>query len=108
MFKKSAAGEVQPSYLGHLLTETRHGLVVQARVSESGKREEREAALRMLPELLRARKSGEGRPEQGKTMLTLGADKGYQEEKFIGGLRRLGGCRTWRRTRRSRGHGRTG
>jgi transposase len=90
LFKKSAAGEVKPSYLGHLLTENRHGLVLQASVSESGKRAEREAALAMLQEMLEETNHGGVRQQPEKRVLTLGADKGYQEEKFIDGLRRLG------------------
>jgi transposase len=88
LYKKSAAGEAKPSYLGHVVMENRNGLVVKPCVSESGKRQERDAALQMVAEMvqeLRAkRKPGEpGRP------ITVGGDKGYQEEDFIGGLRQL-------------------
>jgi transposase len=89
LFKKSSAGQAKPSYLGHLLTENRSGLVVGARVSESGTRAEREAALAMLKEMWEARRNaGEGQ-EQNKKAMTLGADKGYQEEGFLRGLRQL-------------------
>jgi len=87
LFKKSAAGQAKPSYLGHLMTENRNGLVVGASVTESGTRAEREAALAMLQEMLAAAKNGE---EREKKAVTLGADKGYQEEKFIRGLREMG------------------
>jgi len=80
LYKKSAAGEAKPSYLGHVLAENRHGLVVGARVTQAGTRAEREAALEMMQEV-RQRNRG--------TVLTLGADKGYQEEKFIAALRAL-------------------
>jgi len=90
LFKKSAAGQAKPSYLGHLLTENRNGLVVQAGVTESGTRAEREAALAMLRELLKKREENGGRGDGKKEELTLGADKAYQEEKFIRGLRQLG------------------
>jgi hypothetical protein len=90
LFKKSAAGQAKPSCLGHLLTENRNGLVLQARVTESGTRAEREAALVMLQEMLEER-NAVGQPGDGEPpVLTLGADNGYQEEKFIAGLRRLG------------------
>jgi len=75
LFKRSGGAEARPSYLGHVLTENRHGLVVEAMVSESGQRAEREAAVRMLARV---------RPRPGAT---LGADKAYQEEHFIGSLR---------------------
>jgi len=75
LFKRSGAAEARPSYLGHVITENRNGLVVEAMVTESGQKAEREAALSMLGKLRR------GRPA------TLGADKAYQEERFIAGLR---------------------
>jgi transposase len=75
LFKRSGAAEARPSYLGHVITENRHGLVVQALVTESGQRAEREAALSMLGKLRR------------RGPATLGADKAYQEEHFIAALR---------------------
>jgi transposase len=81
LFKKSRAAEAKPSYLGHVLTENRHGLVVSACVTESGTRAEREAALEMVKGL--RQDHGEKKP------MTLGADKAYQEERFIQGLRAL-------------------
>jgi hypothetical protein len=90
LFKKSAAGQAKPSYLGHLMTENRNGLVVGASVTESGTRAEREAALAMLQEMLVATKNGGEREQREKKAVTLGADKSYQEEKFISGLRQLG------------------
>ena len=84
LFKKSAAGEVKPSYVGHVLTENRNGLVVKACVTQAGKRAEREAALEMLKSLLQKRK-----PDKELGELTLGGDKGYQEEQFIKNLRKM-------------------
>lgn len=76
LFRRSQAAESRPSYLGHVLTENRSGLVMAACVTQSSSRAEREAALAMLDTLRR-------RAER----ITLGADKGYQEEQFIAGLR---------------------
>jgi transposase len=76
LYRSQRAGESRPSYLGHVLTENRYGLVVGACVTQSGKRAEREAALSMLDKLRRRARR-----------ITLGADKGYQEERFIAGLR---------------------
>jgi hypothetical protein len=53
LFKRSGAAEAKPGYLGQVITENRHGLVVEAMVSESGQRAEREAALSMLGKLRR-------------------------------------------------------
>jgi transposase len=83
LYKKSAAGEARPSYLGHVLIENRHGLVVAACATQSSATAEREAALAMLDERGRS-------PEQvseATVAITLGADKAFQEEKFIAGLR---------------------
>ena len=75
LFKRSGAAEARPSYLGHVITENRNGLVVAAMVSESGQRAEREAALQMLSTVRRG------------AAATLGADKAYQEERFIAQVR---------------------
>ncbi len=79
LFRRSQAAESKPSYLGHVITENRNGLVVAACVTQSSSKAEREAALAML--------DGMGRQRMG---MTLGADKGYQEEQFILGLRQRG------------------
>jgi transposase len=88
LYKKSAAGEARPSYLGHLVMENRHGLIVKSCVTQSGTREEPQAALAMLSEIIpkiRAKRSAGDRVE-----ITLGADKGYQKKELIEGLRELG------------------
>ena len=82
LYKKSTAGEAKPSYLGHVIVENRHGLVVAACATQSSTTAEREAALAMLDEM----KLGE-RAMAGEQRITLGADKLYQEAKFIAGLR---------------------
>ena len=83
LYRKSSAGESRPSYLGHVLIENRHGLVVAACATQSSTTAEREAALAMLDRRGRRpdRITGQMKP------ITLGADKLYQEEKFITGLR---------------------
>ncbi len=75
LYRKSSCGAVVPSYLGHVITENRNGLVVAAMATQSGNAAEREAAMKMLKRIKR-----------GKRM-TLGADKSYQEETFVSGLR---------------------
>ncbi len=76
LFRRSRAGEAKPSYLGHAITENRNGLVVAACVTQSSTKAEREAAREMLDHMGRQ-----------AACITLGADKGYQEEQFIVGLR---------------------
>jgi transposase len=75
LFKRSAAAAAVPSYLGHVLIENRNGLVVAACATQSSQTAERDAALAMVKQ---ARLTGSA---------TLGADKGYQEERFIRALR---------------------
>lgn len=78
LYKKNAASEAKPSYLGHVIIENRNGLVVTACATQSSTAAERAAALAMLDQMpARA-------PDQH---ITLGADKLYQERKFIEGLR---------------------
>ena len=77
LYRKSSSGASVPSYLGHVITENRNGLVVAAMATQSGNSEERRAALTMLKRLKRGKK------------MTLGADKSYQEESFVDGLRAI-------------------
>jgi len=86
LYKKSTAGEAKPSYLGHVIIENRNGLVVAACATQSSTTAEREAALAMLDEMQRAG----GSPAAGQKQVTLGADKLYQEQKFIEALRQRG------------------
>ena len=79
LYKKSTAGEAKPSYLGHVIIENRNGLVVTACATQSSATAEREAALGMLDQM---------HPRAPDQPITLGADKSYQERKFIEGLRR--------------------
>jgi len=83
LFKKSAAGQAQPSFLGHLITENRNGLVMAALATPCATSAEREAALAMLDQWGRS----PGRVNQHTAAITLGADKLYQEKEFIAGLR---------------------
>jgi transposase len=77
LYKKCGAATAVPSYLGHLLTENRNGLVVCALATQAGATAERQAALAMLD-----------RMKMRRQPITLGADKSYQEEKFIAELRK--------------------
>jgi transposase len=75
LFKKATGGEAKLAYLGHLLTENRHGLVVDARLTLATGMAEREAALDMLA----------GKPFWKR--VTLGGDKGYDVAALIQQLR---------------------
>lgn len=87
LMSKSCASEIKPSYLGHVITENRNGLIVGACATQASKKAEREAGLKMMKEMLQRRKKKQ--QADCKRDITLGADKGYQEETFIEGLRSL-------------------
>ena len=63
------------AYLGHVLMENRHALVVDARLTLATGTAEREAALEMVT----------ARP--GNHRITLGADKAYDVAGFVADLR---------------------
>jgi hypothetical protein len=77
LYRKGRGQEAKLSYLGHVLIDNRHGLAVDATLTEANGRAEREAALEMS-----ARLPGQGR-------VTFGADKGYDARDFVEGLREL-------------------
>jgi transposase len=79
LYKKTDSGAAVASYLGHVLTENRNGLVVAGCATPSSTTAEREACLAMLDRGLRSQGS-----------ITLGADKQYQEPMFITALRERG------------------
>lgn len=76
LFKKGASQAAKLSFMGHLLTENRHGLVVDVELTQATGYAERTAALRMLQ---RQRRGG-----------TVGADKAYDTRDFVAGCRAHG------------------
>ena len=78
LYKKSKGTEAKLSYLGHVLTENRNGLVVEARVTMASGTAEREAALEMLE------------AQRGGRRVTVGGDKGYDVQEFVADVRDLG------------------
>ena len=75
--RKGKGKEARLSYAGHLVTENRHGLIVEAELSRASGRAERETALNMLSRIA------------GPSRKTLGADKGYDTHDFVEGCRAL-------------------
>jgi transposase len=78
LYKKSSGSEAKLAYLGHLLMENRHGLIVDALVTAATGTAEREAALTMLGAL----------PDGDR--LTVGGDKNYDTRDFVRDTRELG------------------
>jgi transposase len=77
LYKKTTGSEAKLAYLGHLLTENRHGLIVDALVTVAMGTAERAAALTMLGDL----------PDGGR--ITVGGDKNYDTREFVGHCREL-------------------
>ena len=73
LYRKSDAAPALPSYLGHVMTDNRHGLVVDVQASQSDGRAEREVAAQMVGDAARAA----GR------RITVGADKAYDTRGFV-------------------------
>ncbi|CAN0622779.1 transposase [Burkholderia multivorans] len=72
--KGNTASELR--YMGHTLTDNRHGLVVNACVTRADGHAEREAAKVMINDARQA-------AEDASAEITLGADKGYDAQEFI-------------------------
>lgn len=79
LVRKTHHGAAFLGYQASVLTENRHGLIVQTDVRAPGYHAERAAALAMLTRLAPQRRHR-----------TLGADKGYDTPDFIAGVRALG------------------
>jgi transposase len=78
LFKKAVGREAKLGYLGHLLTENRHGLIVDTAVTAATGTAERDAAILMLGELpLTSRR------------VTVGADKLYDTRDWIAAVRSM-------------------
>jgi transposase len=78
LYRKSHGQESRLAYLGHLLSENRHGLVVRAAATRADGRAEWQAGLAMVGDLA------------DRHRITVGGDKGYDVQGFAAGLRALG------------------
>jgi IS5 family transposase len=78
LYKKADGTAAKLAYLGHVLMENRHGLIVDALVTPATGTAERDAALTMLAD----------RP--ARTGVTVGGDKLYDHRAFVHGARALG------------------
>jgi IS5 family transposase len=76
LYRKGDGRESRLAYMGHVLMENRHGLVVGAMVTRATGTAEREAALDLVE-----------RHRKGRRRITIGADKGYDVADFVRALR---------------------
>src|SRR3989454_5398671 len=75
LYKKSKGSEAKLSYLGHVLIENRHGLLVQTMLTQANGRAERDAGLLLAEKI------------PGVKHVTLGGDKNYDAQEFVRELR---------------------
>ncbi len=80
LFRKGMNREAKLCYMGHVLMDNRHGLVVDARLTQAYAGAERDVAEQMIRAVRRRR----------RRRVTLGGDKGYDTRAFVASLRALG------------------
>jgi hypothetical protein len=79
LYKKSGSAISVLSFLGHVMSDVRHGLIAAASVTEATTRGERQAAVAMIAEL----------PVR-RAHIQVAADKAYDERDFVQRVRSLG------------------
>jgi transposase len=77
LFKKGKGKEAKLCFMGHVLMENRHGLIVSPRLTAATGTAEREAAEDLVGNL------------RGRHRITVGADKAYDTRDFVQSLRTL-------------------
>jgi transposase len=77
LFRKGSGKEAKLCHMGHLMTENRNGLIVDARLTEANGTAERATALDMIED--------NARPGS-----TVGGDKNYDTADFVAGCRERG------------------
>ena len=84
LYRKGNGQEAKLGYLGHLITENRNGLIVDALLTQADGTAEREAALVMVyRKWLRKCRRGP------RAVMSLGADKAYDTREFVELLRQM-------------------
>jgi transposase len=74
LFRKGAGKEAKLCHMGHLMTENRHNIIVDARLTEANGAAERTTALDMID-------------DNAHPGSTVGADKNYDTAEFVAGCR---------------------
>lgn len=82
LYRKGKTASELLRYLGHTLSDNRHGLVANVRVTQADGHAEREAAKLMIDDARQAAAED--------AQITLGADKGYDAAEFIAALQEMG------------------
>jgi len=74
LYRKSSGSEARLSYLGHVMVENRHGLIVDAILTQADGTAEADAAI-LMADAMRNRRRGR--------RFTLGADKAYDSRDVV-------------------------
>ncbi len=77
LFRKGKGKEAKLCFMGHLLMENRHGLIVDGRVSEASGTAERDEAQAMVAAI------------PGRHRITVGGDKNFDTAGFVAALQEL-------------------
>jgi transposase len=77
LFRKGRGKEAKLCHMGHLMTENRGGLIVDARLTQASGTAERATALEMID-------------DNANSGSTIGADKQYDTAEFVAGCRERG------------------
>ena len=94
LYRKGNGQEAKLGYLGHVLMENRHGLIVDAMLTQADGTAERDAALLRLYRQWRSR-----RQRRVTATLSIGTDKAYDTHDFVHTVGGRWRCdRTWPRT----------
>jgi hypothetical protein len=83
LYRKGNGQEAKLGYLGHVLMENRHGLIVNAMLTQADGTAERDAALLMLYRQWRSRR------QRRSTPMSVGADKAYDNRDFVETVREM-------------------
>jgi len=80
LYRKSSGKEAKLSFMGHVVIDNRHALVVATQYTQATGKAEREAAVKMAKPIKKRKKRRK----------TLGADKAYDTHDFVEQMRQLG------------------
>jgi hypothetical protein len=77
LFRKGKGKEAKLCFMGHVLMENRHGLIITPRLTAATGTAERDTAERLVGDL------------PGRHRITVGGDKAYDTREFVQSLRAL-------------------
>ena len=88
LYRKGPGREAKLCYMGHVVMENRHGLVVRAHATLATGTAEVETAEELVEQLVGDPDEPDGACAESRRR-TVGADKGFDTEEFVGAMRDL-------------------